>query len=225
MFNLDEHYRKFIDEYAVRANAAYCMVYLYAMRHVADGGAMPDNTQIANVLHILESDVAAAWRFWEREGKATVWDGAAILNLDGTVSDARYSEIDSKMTADHKLAELYAEAARVFGAELSSADVRTLYSIYEDLKISTPMILMLVAYAKSNKKTMRYVEKTAICWKQQGVDDMKKADKYFAEIEEKKPSGKKKQPKATSFSNFKQRDDSYKALEELYFDEVRSESE
>lgn len=211
-----DQFKKFIDLYLAVANHTYSLIYLYALRFVIDGVKVPTNEHIAETLHVMDSDVANAWNYWQKKGLVQVCDEQVVFVMDNVKSKSNSKEIAKRISEDSVLSWLYGEAEKHFGGELSPADTKTLYWIYDNLKLPTEVILMLINYSRGNKKNMRYIEKTAIDWNDKEINTVEKADEFIKNI----LAPKKEKGKSTKFSNFEQRKTSYSDIEDAYFEEL-----
>ena len=211
-----DQFKKFIDQYLAMASPTYSLVYLYALRFVIDGIAIPTNEHIAETLRVMDSDVASAWNYWQKKGLVQLCDGQVVFVTDKQKGRGTPKEIAKRISEDSVLAWLYGEAEKLFGGEISPSDTKTLYWIYENLNLPTEVLLMLIGYARGNKKGMRYIEKIAIDWKDQEINTVEKADTHIKNMS----PHKKEKKRATKFSNFEQRKTSYSDIEDAYFEEI-----
>lgn len=199
----------FIDQYMPKANATFVKVYLYVLRHCYSNNNQLANDEIAKALHILESDVVNAWLYWESEGVVRL---IRAENEQHTNFDVEFIDLTSEFQAaekkqatriildtkpnysteeiaiyienDGNIRHMYDIAQTKLGKMLSSADIKTLYSFYDWLRLPIEVIVMLLEYCVSiNKKNMRYIEKVAINWADLGIDSMEKAETYLLELE------------------------------------------
>lgn len=226
---MDSIYEQFIDKYIHGTNHSYFLVYFYALRNRNDENISPFFYDIACNLSMILSDVRDAFFFWQRQGIAKVLDNdSAVLTFNTYICEEslkKFEPICNDLSRDNDLAELYEEVSRILNVDISSKDIRTIYSIYDDLKIDAYLILALVANAKAKGKGISYVEKTAVQWKSMGIDSLEKADLFFKHEEEKNNKKIKDKnvscvPKASKFSNFQQRNTSYRVLEDMYLKNV-----
>ncbi|MDO5714513.1 MAG: DnaD domain protein [Tissierellia bacterium] len=58
----------FISDFMPRANGSFVKVYLLGLRYAKENGINKTNKHIAKTLGLLESDVIAAWDYWEKQG-------------------------------------------------------------------------------------------------------------------------------------------------------------
>jgi DnaD/phage-associated family protein len=174
---------KFIDEYLPKADPAYVVVYLYVYRFISNDESVPDTSQIAFTLGMKESDVVDAFKYWNNLG-FNLGSKTIVKTLHKSIYTP--SEIAEHARNDKKLRWLYEEAQNALGKILSSADMLTLFWIYDYLCLNPQIIILIINFAKKNgKETMRYVEKVAMDWAEKGIDTVRKAEKHLALLEEK----------------------------------------
>lgn len=71
-------------------------------------------------------------------------------------------------------------AGQYLGKTLSPSDISTLYSFHDWLGLPTDVIELLIEYcADNNKRHMRYIEKVAINWAEQGINTPQKAEQQI----------------------------------------------
>ena len=128
-----DRFKKFMDQYVTMASPIYSLVYLYALRFVVDGLEIPTNEHIAETLHIMDSDVASAWSYWQKKGLIKLKNGRATFVSSKDKDKYTSGEIAKRMSENSVLSWLYGEVEKLFGGELSSLDAKTLYWIYDNL--------------------------------------------------------------------------------------------
>ncbi len=181
----------FVDKYMAEANATFVKVYLYGLRLCYAVGTKPDNAHIAEALDLLESDVVRAWRYWEKKGVIRRGPEGGIEFVDLTMETPQPPKVQEKpqykardiaaaVTEDRKMAMLLDFAQNVFGKTLGTAETATLFSFYDWLKLPLEVIMMLLEHcAALEKYSMRYAEKIAIAWADEGIDTIEKAEKHL----------------------------------------------
>lgn len=96
-------------------------------------------------------------------------------------------QVSIEMESSSILRSLYQEAERTLGKTLSSSDITTLYGLYDWLKLPPEVILLLLSFcAMQGKKSMKYVEKTAIEWAKEGISSLESAEQYIASFQQRK---------------------------------------
>ena len=171
----------FVDNYILKAKPEYVMVYLYAYRHKADDKNF-SYSDAASQLGLTEETVSEAVGYWTKLG----FDIFSIKKFPPKNDKSRYSagEISSFADKDKDLSLLYEETEKIMNKPLSTNDQQTLFWIYNDLGMSTCMIILILNYAKSKDKCkMRYIEKIAFEWSEKGITTFDDAEKYLAEME------------------------------------------
>ena len=181
----------FVDKYLPHANATFVKIYLYGLRLCYAVGTKPDNAHIAGALELLEPDVVQAWNYWEKEGVIRRREDGGIEFIDLTLETPappkvqekpqyKSREIAESVTQDKKLGMLVDFAQNVFGKTLSSGDMTVLFSLYDWLKLPLEVIMMLLEHCASLEKyNMRYAEKIAIAWADEGIDTIEKAEAHL----------------------------------------------
>jgi DnaD/phage-associated family protein len=222
--SLEKSFYQFIDEYLGKTNLTYSVIYLYALRFATSGNKIPKMSEMANDMHLIPSDVHSAWLFWVSKGLASI-DGEEItLSLVDT-------EIIRSKTIDKKFASLARSITREIG-ELSSSDMETLKYIHESIALPGQVLTVLIRFCNRDKgkKSMKYIEKLAIDWKEKNIDSIDKAESYIANIREgaklkKERTSKKEMSKNNKIANFKPRpktetDD----LEDFWMDQLEKQA-
>ncbi len=182
---------EFVEKKMPSANGAYVKVYLYAL-HLAYKGISEDTADIAKKLGLLESDVVNALDYWKKEGVITANNNYIYFNEQ--TEDTKKPRLKKKavknvselMMNNKALSDLCALAQEVLGKTLNNSDLETLYWFYDELGFSPEVIIMLLEYCVSkDKRNMKYIEKVAISWHENGITTMSQADSYIKSEKEK----------------------------------------
>lgn len=191
----------FVDKYMPDANPTFVKVYLYGLRLCYAVGVEKSNRAIAKALNILESDVVLAWRYWESVGIVRIRPDECIEFLDLTLASNspapkkpayKAREIASAIEENGELKSLLTHAQNIFGKTFSSSDITTLYGFYDWLGLPVEVILMLLEYCASlDKYSIRYAEKIAIAWAEEGIDTIDKAEEYLKNWEKREKISRK----------------------------------
>ncbi len=171
----------FMDNYILKSRPEYAMVYLYAYRH-KDGEQIPNAETIAMGLGMEISDVAEAIDYWCKLG----FDIFTVKKFPPKPDKTKYSPRDITMLAekDSELATLYEMTEKIMCKVLSPNNQQTLFWIYNDLGMSTAMIVLMLNYAqKVDKCNMRYIEKLAFELSEKGIYTFEAAEKYISDLE------------------------------------------
>ncbi|MBO4897514.1 MAG: DnaD domain protein [Clostridia bacterium] len=182
----------FVDKYMPEANATFVKVYLYGLRLCYLPGIDADNKKIADALDILETDVLKAFDFWESKGIVRRSSDGTVefMDLSSDVEAQKpqkpaykASDIESMMKKSD-IKQLVSHAEGIFGKTLSQSEIGTLFGFYDWLHLPVEVILMLLEYCASLQKTsMRYAEKVALSWAEEGIDSIEKAHEFLSATE------------------------------------------
>lgn len=178
---------EFIDHYMAKADGEYVKIYLLILR-LTNQDLPVQVDQLADTLELTRKDVLRAIHYWEKEGLLT---SRSAPDSDGTstrrpLPSSGETHIPAKQT--HNASELYQYingtgleqlvfmAETYIGHPLSVQELNSIYYISDDLHFSTELLEYLVEYCTEKGKTqIRYMEKVAINWYQQGIDTVNKA--------------------------------------------------
>lgn len=194
----------FIETKMAEANGAYVKVYLYMLSLAVKGKSVP-NSEIAQKLHLLESDVVNAIKYWNDNNSPTVPENTNISENKPSAdpvsppSDTSFSEIVSSvgekkhikdiaetLTNNKTLADICTVSQEILGKTLNNNEIETLYWFYDTLGLSAEVISMLLEYCVSKgKRNMSYIEKIALSWHENGITTMAAADNFISEDSEK----------------------------------------
>ncbi len=189
----------FIKDKMKDINGAFVKVYLYAL-YLATTSKECDFAYIASELGLLESEVIKAFEALDGVGALIFNNDEISFTAQGDaietskrqteeVPKAQSNILDIKqaLVQNTALSELCLVAEATYGKTLSDSELQSLYWLHEELGLCAEVILMVIEYCISiNKSNMKYVERVAITWKENGIDTIEKANEYInAEIEKK----------------------------------------
>lgn len=189
--------RDFIENKMPSANGAYVKVYLASLLLGYDGVEM-STSGMSRLLDLLESDVVNALEYWNKKG-ALKYDGENVLFEDAAPLVKKEPEeteeeepkppardIAAEMTENKELSDLCTIAAEILERPLKKRDMETLYWFYDELEMSPEVITLLLEYCVSkDKRSMSFIEKTAIQWHKNGVTTLGAVDKFISGEKEK----------------------------------------
>lgn len=200
--------KAFIERYMPHAPHAFTVIYIYAYSGGQSGKSL-SNQAIAEALNILESDVIRAWKYWQEKGLLQYKEDEQLLIFENLLEEPAIAAPLPKPTApivvpetkpnyspeelsvilekNEAVQQLMASAQSHLGKLLTYSDMSVLLSLYDWLGLPLEVIEILLAYCSDNGHTnMRYIEKTAIDWAENGIDSPDKALKrvslYHAEF-------------------------------------------
>ena len=171
----------FMDNYILKSKPEYVMVYLYAYRHRTEDN-VPDAIAISDGLCMDISKVTDAIEYWCKLG----FDIFTIKKFPPKPDKTKYSAMDiAKMAEkDSELATLYEMTENIMCKVLSPNNQQTLFWMYNDLGMSTPMIVYMLNYSKKiDKCNMRYIEKLAFELSEKGIYTYEDVVKYISDLE------------------------------------------
>ena len=180
---------KLVEEVFPSTNATFIKVYMHILMLVSR--QLPvDVSNIAQSLQLLESDVNQAIAYWQEKGAFRVEsDESTVLYAPAKTEDAGQpaydiSDITTKIEENAKLTEMLQISQEVLGKTISTAEIKTLYWMYEELGFLPEVILMLLEYCVSiGKKNMQYIERVATSWHSKGIFTMEDVEAFLQEEE------------------------------------------
>lgn len=201
----------FINEYMPVAPGDFVKVYLYGLLYSQNGFSMNCN-QMANQLSISREKVDEAWNYWVSMGivEKTMSDENPE-EYDIVFKQMRsmlYSTSGNPVTADIKvfsetkesdeeivkpgndlcnnnLKELLTNIENIRGRNLSPTEIKEIFSLAEDDKIPSEIIIGAMEYCTQKGKTgINYIAKVAREWFKEGLRTDKDIKERFAELDE-----------------------------------------
>ncbi len=171
--------KQFVMEEVPKAPPLYVAVYLM----IQASGSDVTMAQIAQMLDVLESDVCNAQKYWQQRGLLQQ-EQAVQIQKKSTFRPMQHPEY-SPMEIDlylknEQIREFFQSAEKKLGKSLSAHDLSTLFGLYDWLGLPIDVIELLLTYcAERGKTNMRYIEKTAIGWAEEGIDTPEKAAEHL----------------------------------------------
>ena len=165
---------EFIEKELPLAPPLYVSVYLMtkALEDV-------DAATIARKLNVLESDVIRAWQYWQDREKVKPNDGTQVRIFMEQKPEYSMAELSEYMKHGEMKA-LLQTAQRKLGKPLTQQDISMIYGLYDWLGFPLDLIEVLFSYCVSDGfKGMRYVEKVAMAWAEEGILTVDKAAEYI----------------------------------------------
>lgn len=186
----------FIDEYMMKANGEYVKVYLLLLRHLQSGEADLTVSKLADYLECNEKDICRAFRYWEKSGLLKVeYDenhvisglsfGAAPTTEEPTAEEPAAEETtpkkSSRKVSQKQMKQLYFVTEQYLGRTLTMTDIQKINFFYDSLHFSPDLIEHLIEYCVDNgNKSMRYIEKVAMSWSDDGISTVEEAKERSA---------------------------------------------
>lgn len=161
------------------------LLYLYILR----SGGVLDAAAAARALSRTAEQIGAAARRLSGAGLLTAGD--APLPGPDELPVYRTEDILRRSADDGAFRALLGECQRVLGHTLSSADLNTLFGIYDRLGMTAETILLLIhhcadklrrRYGEGRLPTMRAIEKEAFYWANREILTAPQAEEYLAAL-------------------------------------------
>ena len=168
--------KSFIERELPSAPPMYVSVYLMTL---AIG---QDSAKVAKKLNATESDVLRAWAYWMDRGimrKETEKPQEKRVLVSPIRPDYTPAEL-AQYLKHEDVQKLFQSAQKKLGKFLSHQDMSMLFGFHDWLGLPLDVIDLLLSYCTANgHKGMRYIEKVALGWAEEGVDTVEKAVEYI----------------------------------------------
>ncbi len=178
---------RLVEEIFPSANATFIKVYMHILMLAAKGRKI-DIISVAGDLQLLESDVMQAVNFWSGYGALQFIDNqeqdSMVEQYAETPSAYSIQTVTEDLAENSKMSEMLQLAQEVLGKTISSAEMKTLYWMYDSLGFSPEVILMLLEYCVSiNKRGMQYIERVATSWHSKGINTIEDVEQFLSSEE------------------------------------------
>jgi len=194
-----------VDEHIKLAGAVQLKVLLCVFRHVSNGIYVSD---LAKTLNLDKSDIIDALNYWieakilkddsKSETSAKVIDmpvetpvGEMIVAPPGVIAcqslpakKPTRQEVAARGQECSELKFLFKEVQAKFGRMITQSEAASLVYMHDYNGLPVPVILMMVEVMNKNgAKGMKYLEKMAVDWTENGIDSISKAEKYIIKLD------------------------------------------
>ena len=169
-----------VDEFMKAADEKKLKILLYILRHA------PRNVTVEELCRASGASVSAVElivEYWKESGvlgapaEPDTAPAAHEHRKTGAVEVARAAE------TDETLAFLLKRSQELIGHTLTRSETEALFSVYSWAGIPADAFLLMIQYCVSiGKPNMRYVEKLAYAWQDEGIDSYEAAEKKIAEM-------------------------------------------
>ena len=192
----------FIEKFMPKAAGEFVKIYIYILKCLEENCCELSISRIADVFNDTEKDIIRALKYWDKKGLLTLtFEGDILVSLkvnhleddekaerkivkedEGEKLPVRAREYSKKELEDFSKKEdiplLLYSIEKYLGRPLSNSDCSRVIFFYEDLGFGADLIEYLFEYCVSRgHKNIRYIEKTALGWKEQGITSVKAAKK------------------------------------------------
>ncbi|WP_304507085.1 DnaD domain protein [Anaerotignum sp.] len=138
-----------------------------------------DASVIAKRLNVLESDVLRAWQYWQERETVKTHDVPQTRIFMEQRPEYSMEELSEYMK-HREMKALLQTAQKKLGKPLTQQDICMIYGLYDWLGFPLDVIEVLLSYCVSDGfKGMRYVEKVAMAWAEEGINTLEKAAQYI----------------------------------------------
>ncbi|NLM48613.1 MAG: DnaD domain protein [Epulopiscium sp.] len=194
-------HNEFIDKYLPKADGNFVKVYIFLYRCYYHQKPSLSTKDISEKLGLLESDVIKAFQYWAEQGLIHFKQNDDMITIGFQIPSDKEIKEDSPKNSVHKKVHIYHEtrpnyspeelsiymknpeishlfkiAERYLGRMLNHNDLQILYSLYDWLRLPVDVIELLLEHCISNNhRSIRYIEKVAITWAEEGINTLEKA--------------------------------------------------
>ncbi len=189
----------FVDKYMVSADESAIKTYLYLLCHLEDGEFSFDTASQGigvsdaelerallyladkGIIRLIDEDDEVSVEFLPLGGDGATEAESVPVDRRITTEAPKYlvKDINNALKTDHDIRDMFLLAEQLTGTSLSHNDMKILYSLHDWLKFPADVILLLLEYCTSLKKSdFRYIEKVALTWADNGIDNFEKASLY-----------------------------------------------
>lgn len=174
------------DKHLKLSNEAQLKVLLYILKNGAHNFDINSATKATG---IGERDINDSITYWINNGvfvaveaktePAPAEKKTAVINIQKPSRD----EITKRGIEDENIAFLLQQAQIKFGRMLKQNEASTLVWLYDNEGLNVSVILMIIEYALSEDRlTAGFIEQTAVKWINDGVTDVRSADKQIVKM-------------------------------------------
>ena len=195
----------FIEKFMPKAAGEFVKIYIYILKCAAENQSELSISRIADVFNDTEKDIIRALKYWDRKGRITLSfseDTLTSLKLNhipgeenterkivkdkegikAPVKAREYTkeELDAFSVKEDIPLLLYS-IEKYLGRPLTNADLNRVIFFYEELGFPADLVEYLFEYcAENDHRNIRYIEKTAIAWKEAGINSVNAAKETSA---------------------------------------------
>ncbi len=176
-----------VDKHLKTASSVYVKVLLVILRNA--GGRMTDQS-IAEQLSIPVDEVKEAVRYWESAGIFSFGntEGLRVGNITAVSAKPSYlsaGEISELMKTKPEVKFMFDKLEVIYGRPVTSTEQRSYIYLYEVAGMPPDVLVMIAEYCMSiDKSSIRYIEKTALSWADDGINSHEKAVAHILQLSE-----------------------------------------
>lgn len=161
--------------------------------HILQSGGLLDTERAATALHRSDRDIEIAAGRLRRMGLLTADESRpAPLAPVRELPEYRAQDVARRSMESEEFQKLLDGVQAHLGRLLSSADVKKLFGLYDELALPPDVILLLIQhcrqeiearYGKERTVGFAYIEKEAYIWVNREIVTYEQAEKWIAELE------------------------------------------
>ena len=176
-----------VDKHLKTASSVYIKVLLFILRNT---GTRQNTLQIAQAVGITADEVTEAVRYWESAGLFSFGsgEGMRISNVSHVTDKPLYaspSEISQLMDTKPELRFMFDRLEQLYGRPVTSTEQRSYIYLHEAAGLPADVLVMIAEHCVQNGKlSIRYIEKTALAWADEGIDTHEKAIERISRLSE-----------------------------------------
>lgn len=184
----------FIEKYMPKARGEFVKAYLLGLKYCISGELGVNSSMMASTLNLLESDIMNALNYWNEEGviKLIPIDNMGNFNIDfldlkdnGEEEDVDKINLLEELNKN-SIKDMLQDIEKLIGRPLSPKEMTMYLSWQKDFSFSPEIILLLIQYCVSKGKTdYRYIEKIALAWNDENIENVEDAQSYIKKHEDK----------------------------------------
>jgi len=176
----------FIKKYVTKEDPVFISIYIYLLWYLKDGGGITSEN-LSSVFNRSVSEVTLVLEFWAEKGLVFYDEEkrAFYINHPYSPKTPSYSkrpeyspeEVAVYIQKSKIVGELLSFAQNTLAKPLSHREISLIYSFYDWLRLPVAVIQLLISYCAENGHTdLRYMEKVAISWAEEGIETVDDAN-------------------------------------------------
>ena len=190
----------FIEEFMPKAAGEFVKIYIYILKCLEENQSELSISRIADVFNDTEKDIIRALKYWDRKGLLTLtFEGDTLTSLkvnhlsEGSNPERKIVKDEDGKTVPVRAREYTKEELEAFserediplllysiqkylGRTLTNEDLNRVLFFCSDLGFCPDLVEYLFEYCVNRgHKDIRYIEKTAIAWKEEGITSVEAA--------------------------------------------------
>ena len=164
--------------------------------HILNNGGTLDIERAATELHRSDRDIEIVAGRLRSMGLLTAeGESAPVLEPPRELPQYRASEVASRSMESEEFKQLVDGVQTHLGRLLSSADIKKLFGLYDELHLPVDVIMLLIQYCKQvseerygKERTVGFgfIEKEAYVWVNRNITTYEQAEQWLAEQEQRR---------------------------------------